>query len=113
MLWTPLQLLLSLSREFPLWWGDGRSHVELHQVKNLTALSMYVRLCPNFRELTTTTFIQLNNPLSTNPKKIPLHKLFIVKGLQKAENLVTFSMSYGQILPWMPQKKCGNRNFII
>jgi len=74
-------------REFPLWWGDGRSHVELHQVKNLTALSMYVRLCPHFRASAPTTILQLDNPLAPNSKKCSFHKLFSVKGLQKAEEL--------------------------
>ena len=48
---------------------------------------------PHFRELTTTTGIQLDNPLSANSKKCSFHKLFIVNRLQKAEKLVTFSMT--------------------
>ena len=42
---------------------------------------------PYFRELAPITTVQLNNPLAANSKKSLLHKLFIVKVLQKAENL--------------------------
>ena len=53
---------------------------------------------PYFRELTTTTDIQLNNPLYPNSKKFLFHKSRIAEALQKSQKLVTFSMAAGHFM---------------